>query len=95
MERNWKEGKRDIVITTKPGKKILIGRSSSVALREAASVSLVPGVRLPGELRQGKWKVVMEVIERLVRQEAGGDGDVEMKRGRGVLVVGMWAGGWT
>ena len=42
-------------------------------MREAAGVSLAPGVELPGELRQWKPKVVMEVAERLVRQEVGRD----------------------
>ena len=61
------------MITPKPGMEKWIGRGNSVALRDAAGVSLVPGVRFPWELRQGKSKVVMEVTERLVRQEVGGD----------------------
>ena len=61
------------MITTKPGMEKWIGKRNSVALREASGVSLVFGVRLLWELRQGKWKVVMEVTQRLVRHEVGGD----------------------
>ena len=62
------------MITTKPGIEKWIGRRKNVALREVAGVSLAPGVRLPGELRQWKPKVVMEVAGSLMRWGCGRSG---------------------
>ena len=58
---------------SQPGMVKWIGGRKNLALREATGVSLALGVRLPGELRQWKPKVVMEVAERLVRQVVGRD----------------------
>ena len=58
------------------------------ALREAAGLSLVLGVRLPGKRKQRKGMWMTEVVESADGLIAGGEGEMGRERdGRG------WMGG--